>query len=739
MTAFIGKPLSRRDGPSKVTGQATYAAEFLPSGLVHAVLVPAAIANGRASVDAAAAEQASGVLRVLTADSFPWLDLEKVGSPPLGQKLMPLQDDRVLYQGQAIALVIAETLERAEAASQLIEAKYEALPPLIFGSGEARLPQGGMSLAPHEEISGDIEAGLSEAEVMVEGEYTLPSRHHNPMEPSATIAAWSGDQLTMHTATQWTYGVRYALAPLLGLPPADIRVVCPFTGGGFGCKGWVWPHQVIAAVAAREIGRPLKLVLSRAQMYTETGYQPAMRNKVTIGAKRGGQLTAIRHETTNITSAFEDYIEHGVAGTRGLYAAPNRQFVTKVEPANVGTPTPMRAPHEGPGMFALETAMDELAYAIGLDPVELRLANDTQVDPANGKPFSSRKLRECLMEGAERFGWSPRPLAPRSLRDGNVLVGQGVASAIMTTFRMMASARARLRADGTVFVESGSQEIGTGTSTIFPQIAAEVLAVDPALVTMRLGDTDLPEAGVTAGSSSTISVGSAVHAAAAALRQRLVDLALQQPDSPLHGLDPQRIAARDGGLAADDGTNRFDLYSHILARAGIEEMAADGRWAPNDQPFDAEGGKTAYSMRTFGAVFAEVAVDPDFGIVRMRRLLGVYNAGQIINPKTATSQMTGGLIWGIGQALLEESTIEPRYGCYLSKNLAGYMVPVNADVQGVEAYFVDDYDRHASAIGARGLGELGAVGVSAAIGNAVFHATGKRIRDLPIRMEHVMA
>ncbi len=739
MTAFIGKPLSRRDGPAKVMGEATYAAEFQSSGLVHALLVPAAIANGRASVDAGAAERVPGVLRILTAGSFPRLDLEKVGSPPLGQKLMPLQDDRVLYQGQAIALVIAETLEQAEEAVGLVRAKYEATPPQVFGFGEARLPQGGMSLAPHEEMSGDIDAGLAEADVMVEREYTLPSRHHNPMEPSATIAVWSGDHLTMHTATQWTYGVRYALAPLLGLPPANIRVVCPFTGGGFGCKGWVWPHQVIAAVAAREIGRPLKLVLSRAQMYTDTGYQPAMRNSIAIGAKRDGRLTAIRHETINVTSAFEDYIEHGVAGTRGLYAAPNRQFVTKVEPANVGAPTPMRAPHEGPGMFALETAMDELAYAIGVDPVELRLANDTQVDPANGKPFSSRKLRECLVEGAERFGWSRRPMAPRSLRDGHLLIGQGVASAVMTTFRMAAAARVRLRANGTGFVESGSQEIGTGTSTIFPQIAAEALAVDPSLITMRLGDTDLPEASLTAGSGSTISVGSAVHTAATTLRQRLVDLALQQPDSPLHGLGSETIEARDGGLAAGDGTNCFDLYSDILTRAGIEEMAADGRWAPNDQGFDAEGGKTGYSMRTFGAVFAEVAVDPDFGVVRMRRLLGVYNAGQIINPKTATSQMTGGLIWGIGQALLEESPVEPRYGCYLSKNLAGYMVPVNADVQGVEAYFVGDYDPHASAIGARGIGELGAVGVSAAIGNAVFHATGKRIRNLPIRLEHVMA
>ena len=436
MTAFIGKPLSRRDGPAKVMGEATYAAEFQSSGLVHAVLVPAAIASGRASVESGAAEQAPGVLRILTAGNFPRLDLEKVGSPPLGQKLMPLQDDRVLYQGQAIALVIAETLEQAEEAVGLVRAKYEATPPQVFGFGEARLPQGGMSLAPHEEMSGDIDAGLAEADVMVEGEYTLPSRHHNPMEPCATIATWSGSHLTMHTATQWTYGVRYALAPLLGLPPANIRVVCPFTGGGFGCKGWVWPHQIIAAVAAREIGRPLKLVLSRAQMYTETGYQPAMRNSVTLGAKRDGRLTAIRHETINVTSAFEDYIEHGVAGTRGLYAAPNRQFVTKVEPANVGAPTPMRAPHEGPGMFALETAMDELAYAIGLDPVELRLANDTQVDPANGKPFSSRKLRECLMEGAERFGWSRRPMAPRSLRDGHLLIGQGVASAVMTTFRI---------------------------------------------------------------------------------------------------------------------------------------------------------------------------------------------------------------------------------------------------------------------------------------------------------------
>jgi xanthine dehydrogenase YagR molybdenum-binding subunit len=740
MSESIGAPLSRLDGRAKVTGAATYAAEFGTRGLVHGVLVPAAIAHGHVtSVDTEAPQASPGVLRVFTAATFPRLDLSRASVPPLAQSFLPLQDDRVLYEGQPVALVVAETLEQAEAAAHRVEVRYERLEPAIFGRGDPRLPRpNGYVFETPERTIGNPEAGLSAAEVVVEGEYTLPSRHHNPMEPSATVAEWDNDALTLHTATQWTYGVRYALAPLLGLGPEKIHVLCPFTGGGFGCKGYVWPHQVIAAVAARELRRPLKLVLSRAQMYTESGYQPAMRNRVRLGARRDGALTLVRHETVSATSVFDDYIEFGTAGTAGLYATPNMALSARIEPAHVGTPTAMRAPHEGPGMFALETAMDELAYALGLDPLDVRLRNDTAIDPSSGKPYSTRKLAECYRMGAERFGWVGRPMSPGSLRDGRLLIGWGVASAIMTTFRLAAAARARLRADGAVVLEAGTQEIGTGTYTVFPQIAADMLGLDPAQIEMRLGDSSLPETGGTFGSSSTIGVGSAIRAAATNLRRRLVELARQQPQSPLHGLNVDDVRAEGGRLLAASVSSYGDTPVEILKRAGIEELTAEGEWSPG-APFDAAGHESEYAMRTFGAIFAEVAVDPDLGLVRLRRCVGVYNAGRIINPKTAASQMTGGMIWGYGQAVLEESTVEPTYGRYLSKNLSGVMLPVHADIPGLEVAFVDDYDPHASAIGARGIGELGAVGVSAAIGNAVFHATGIRVRNLPIRIERLLA
>jgi xanthine dehydrogenase YagR molybdenum-binding subunit len=740
MTEQIGKPLSRLDGGAKVTGAATYAAEFRPRGLAHAVLVPATIAHGRlTAVDVAAAEEAPGVLRVLTPSTFPRLDVSRAPVPPLGQSFLPLQDDTVLYGGQPIALAVAETLEQAEHAALLVRASYQPLPPKVFAPETGRPPQmKNFAFEPIEEAVGDVEAGLAQADVVVTGSYALPARHHNPMEPSATVAEWNGDTLTLQTATQWSYAVRAVLAQLFGLPPESIRVHCPFTGGGFGSKGFVWPHQVIAAAAARELRRPLKLVLTRGQMYTESGFQPAVHNRVRLGAMRDGRLTAIHHETTNATSVMDDYVEYAAAGTRGLYATPNLKLAAKVAPANVGTPTAMRAPHEGPGMFALETAMDELAHALGMDPLDLRLKNDTPVDPSNGKPYSTRKLKECYREGARRFGWSTRPMQPGSLRDGHLLVGWGMASAVMSTFRFPASARLRMSPDGRLTVEAAIQEIGTGTYTVFPQIAGDVLGIDPARIEMRLGSTDLPNAGPTTGSSATMGLGSAVHAAATDLRRRLVALALAQSGSPLHGMTAEGLVARDGGLVAPGAGNRFDTYGDILRRAGTGELVVEGSWSPG-APFDAAGHVTPYSMRTFGAVFAEVTVDPDLGLVRLRRCVGVYNAGRIVNPKTARSQMTGGMIWGYGQALLEESAVDRASGAYLSRNLAGVMLPVSADIPELDVAFVEDYDPHASAIGARGIGELGAVGVSAAIGNAVFHATAKRIRELPIRIESVLA
>jgi xanthine dehydrogenase YagR molybdenum-binding subunit len=423
-------------------------------------------------------------------------------------------------------------------------------------------------------------------------------------------------------------------------------------------------------------------------------------------------LTAIEHETTSISSMFDDYVEFASAGTRALYATPALVTRTRIRRCNVGTPTAMRAPHEGPGSFALESAMDELAAALDLDPLDFRLRNHADADPSDGRPFSSKKLREVYAQGAQRFGWERRPRAPRSLREGDLLIGQGMATCIMSTFRFAATARVTLESDGSVVISAGCQEIGTGQYTVLPQIAAELLGIPLERVRLVLGDTSLPETVGTFGSSTTLSVGSAVKDACAKLRSKL-----------------EQVGSRAGDLGA------------ALREHGIDRISADGAWKPfGDVGFDAAGGKSPYSMHSWGAVFIEVSVDEALGLVRLRRALGGYSAGRIINPLTARSQMIGGLVWGHGMALLEESAMDDRYGRYLSRNLSGVMLPVNADIPAdCDAFFIEEYDPHASAIGARGIGELGATGVAAAIANAVWHATGKRIRRLPIRIADVLA
>jgi xanthine dehydrogenase YagR molybdenum-binding subunit len=711
MSPAIGTPLSRVDGPLKVTGRAAYAADTAVPGVLHAVLVPATIANGRVQrIEAPAASAAPGVVAVLTHLNMPRLG--EAPSPPLGQPFVPMQSDVVLYEGQPVAVVVAGTLEQAEQAARLVSVTYETAKPVVFGHGEVK--EAGEWFAPPDLRKGDVEAGLAAADVKMEKTYTMPSRHHNPMEPSATIASWDGDRLTLHDATQWSPIVRTVVSAMFGVKPEQVRVLCPFTGGGFGSKGYVWPHQLLAVAAARHVRRPVKLVLRRSDMYTAHGFQAANRQSIAIGAKRDGGITAIRHHSVAVTSMFGNYLDLITSASRVTYATPAFDTATRLEHTNVGTPTALRPPQEAPGTFALESAMDELAYALDMDPLALRLRNYAEVDPESGRPYSSKALRQCYLEGAKRFGWDQRPKAVRSMRDGRLLLGWGMATAIMSTFRFPAAARARMRSDGQVIVETSAQEIGTGNYTVLAQVAADGLGVDPERVTVRLGDTRLPEACPTTGSASTMCVGSAVMDAATKLRARLADLARAQ------------------GIAADD-------YAGAMRGAGVGEVVADGSWSPGGGvAFDVAGQVSGRTMHGYGAVFVEVAVDPDLGLVRMRRCVGGYSAGRIINPKTARSQMTGGIIWGYGQAVLEESAMDPAFGRYLSKNLAGVMVPVNLDIPDLDVFFVEENDPQASLIGARGIGELGAVGVAPAIANAVYHATGKRIRDLPIRIERVL-
>ncbi|GDY30121.1 xanthine dehydrogenase family protein molybdopterin-binding subunit [Gandjariella thermophila] len=698
--------LTRPDGPAKLTGTAHYAADADTSDALAAALVTTTVPNGRlTALHTADAEAAPGVVRVLTRADLP--PLGELSTPPLGFPVPPLLEDTVHHEGEPIAVVLAETWEQARHAATLVRAEYADVTPAVpFGQAEDVVPHGGLVFGETDESKGDVTAGLAAADVSVTATYTTADRHHSPIEPHATLARWDGDQLVLHSSVQSVLFAQAALAALFGVPPENVRVFCPFVGGGFGCKGFVWPHIPLAAAAARVTGRPVKLVLTRAQMFTLAGHQPATRQTVSLGATSDGRLTALRHTSSNASAQLGDYCENTPHGSTWMYASPAIETSTRIQRLHRPGPTPMRSPHEGPGMFALESAMDELAHELGMDPVELRLRNEPEVDPLTGEPFSSRKLVECLREGARRFGWSERNPEIGSMRDGHELIGWGMAAATMDSPRSPSSARLRIDHTGHVVVETGMQEIGTGLPAMVQAVAAETLGCPPEDVAVRHGDSDFPPHTGTFGSMSTMGLGSAVRAAAESALEKLG----AEPGDPLAG---------------------------ALAEAGLTELESEGRWSPEGGGMT-RGRTGGYSIHTYGSIFVEVRVDPDLGLLRMSRAVGVYAGGRILNPLAARSQMIGGITWGYGQAVLEQSVFEPNLGRFLSKNLAGYIVPVNADIGEIDVSFVDDDDRVASAIGAKGIGELGAVGVSAAIANAVFHATGRRVRDLPIRIHHLL-
>ena len=743
----IGEPLDRVDGRLKVTGGARYAAEYQIPDLVHAVLVTSSIARGRIrSMDTATAERAPGVLKVLTPFNAPRLPGAPQPGPHQGAQgpaargavslRIPtlLQDDVVRYNGQPIGLVVADTFERALEAAALVRASYAAEPPTLamahapLNPPESVHPLGG----PRTTTRGDVERGLREAVVTVDHTYTTPLENHNPMEVHSTIAAWDGDALTLYESTQGIFSVRNSVARYLGIPPERVRVVSYFTGGGFGSKGGAWSHETLAALAARTVGRPVKLVLTRRQMFGPVGGRPITQQRATLGAARDGRLTAIRHHSTSSTSTIEDWVEPALSQTRILYACPNLDAQYDLKRMNVGSPTFMRAPGESTGTFALESAMDELAYALKLDPVELRLRNYAETDPDSGHPWSSKKLRECYASAAERFGWSRRNPAPRSMRDGRWLVGWGMATATYPARTAQAGSEARMLPDGRVQVRAGTQEIGTGTYTVMTQIAADALGVAPDRVRFELGTTDMPETPASTGSVTAASTGSAVHDAAMALRQKLVQLAVADGASPLHGASPDDVRVADGRMSLASDGSRGEHYAALLARNGGQPVEVSITNRPGTEARE-------YAMHSFGAVFTEVRVDPDLGLVRVPRVVTAHAIGTVLNAKTARSQIVGGVVWGIGMALEEETLIDPRSGRYVNADLAEYHVPVNADVGTIDVAFVPEPDAHVNVVGVKGAGEIGITGVAASIANAVYHATGIRVRELPIRVEAIIA
>ncbi|MBD8533426.1 MULTISPECIES: xanthine dehydrogenase family protein molybdopterin-binding subunit [unclassified Massilia] len=747
--SVVGQGIDRVDGRLKVTGAATYSAEHKLQGLAHAVMVLSTIPKGRVeAIDITAANAMPGVLAVMTHANAPRLALpqgsekKKEGGEqskpdqkkqPPNPKLSLLQDDVVWYNAQPVAVVIADTFEHARDAAQRLQVRYRReRAQLDFAQAKKSLrrpePQ---PERPSDTGRGNLARSMERAASRIDVTYTTPMENHNPIEPHATIAHWQGDNLILYDSTQNVTGVQRTAASTFGIAPQQVRVICPFVGGGFGCKGSVWSHVVLAAMAAKLAGRPVKLVLDRPQMYGPVGARPLTEQRLALGASRAGKLAAVRHDTISSTAFLDDFAEPCTAMTRKMYASDSLQTSQRLATLNVGVPTYMRAPGESSGSFALESAMDELAYKLNMDPVQLRLANYADKDPEKDLPWSSKSLRECYRIAAERFGWDKRNPQPRSMKSGRTLVGWGMATATYPANRKDARATATLLPDGSAVVRSGSHDLGTGTYTVMSQIAADALGMPVANIRFQLGDTALPEAPVSGGSQTVASVGPAVHQAARALRDKLIGMALADGASPLHGLRADEVDAADGWLVARSAPARRERMQALLARAGGQPVSADAHAEPGEE-------KKRYAMHAFGAVFVEVHIDPDVGTIRIPRIVGAYGVGRVMNRKTAHSQLMGGIVWGMGMGLMEKTEMDWRFGRAVNANLADYHVPVNADIGAIDIVMVDEEDKQINELGAKGVGEIGITGVAAAIANAVYHATGKRIRDLPITPDKVL-
>jgi xanthine dehydrogenase YagR molybdenum-binding subunit len=735
--ANIGQPLTRRDGALKVTGRARYAADNHPPGMLHAVLAVSSIARGRVTfLDLAAAKAHPGVVEVMTPANRPSLAMDPDAKGDFRMfRLDLLQNDGVRYAGQPIAVVIAETLEAASEAAALLSPRYEAEPARIGLDGnDSFIPPALSGLGmPAEVRHGDVEAGLAAAEHRIEAIYETQAQYHNAMEPHAIVVAWDGDRLTVDTPSQGLAWAQERIAGLFGIPPENILIRSPFLGGGFGSKGVISGPQVLGILAARLVGRPVKLVLRREQMYGPVGHRAPTRQTLRLGADRQGALTAIHHHMRTATSSFDDFFEPSVQVSHTLYASPAIATTAEAVRRDTGTPLFMRAPGEASGSIALESAIDEMAQAVGVDPLEFRLRNYAEVEPISGKPFSSKALRECYAQGAASFGWAGRPLAPRQMRDANgLLVGWGLGTATFPAIMFQGQARAVLRRDGTGLVEVGAQDMGQGAWTALAQIAADSLGLELEQLEFRAGSSDLPDAGIAGGSSHTATAGMAIHGAGADAIAKLVELAMNDERSPLFAASNAGVLARGGRLCRRDDESRSESYADILSRAGLAEI--EGRGSAGGDPF----AQKPYAMYAHGAVFAEVKVDPELGQIRTTRLVGAFAAGTIINPRLVRSQYYGGMIWGVSFALHERAVMDRRSGRTLNADLSEYHVPVNGDVPSLEALLIEEHDPHVNALGIKGVGEIGITGTAGAVANAVWHATGIRVRRFPIRIDDLV-
>ena len=744
----LGEKRERGDGRVKVTGEATYAVEHQPENVVHGVVIQSTVASGRITrMDTEKASQAPGVLAVYT-----HLNSLKINKPTgiadggaAQSTYTPVQDDKIIHNGQNIGLVVAETFEQATWAASLVEVEYETEPALVFLDDPRAERQ--------ENSSTNIDLGnahqaMEQAEVKIKGRYVTPREYNVPMEPHACIASWQDGKITVWEPSQWVMGAQTEIAEWLGIEQQQVRIISPYVGGGFGSKPVPYTHVALACVASRALERPIKVSLTRPQTFTGLGGRPATIQNIEMGAARDGKILAIIHDGLSDTSLIDTFAEGTNKATGRLYAVPNLYSRHYVAAINTVTPGWMRAPGENPSTFGLEVAMDEMAYALGIDPLEFRLRNWADHDYQLNAPWSTRRLKEAYAAAAEAFGWEKRSMAPRSMREGRELIGWGMATATYPVSRSPAEAKLIFHSDGSLVVQSAGADIGTGTYTILAQTAAEVLQIPSRQIRVELGDTDLPRAGVAGGSQLAGNLTAAVHKTAEAMREKLFTLATESPGSPLFQVERDQLVLRDGAVCVKQQPDRAITYDKLVKlNDSLTLSVLSGTFSQEESEEDRDQAVHSmskmtrpeeFSAHSWGAQFVEVRVDEDFGTVRVKRLISAFDSGRLYNPQLARSQWIGGMVMGLGQALLEGGVIDPRNARVINNNLADYLIAVNADVPEIIAIDVGEPDYHATLMGGKAVGELGIVGMAAAISNAVFHATGKRIRDLPLSLDKLI-
>jgi xanthine dehydrogenase YagR molybdenum-binding subunit len=732
MTAYIGTATSRVDGRAKVTGEAKYAGEFNVPGLVYGYAVESTIAKGRiTAIDTSAALRVSGVIDVLTHQHRPQMaaadDAYKDDTAPeKGSPYRPLYDDRILFSGQPVALVLAEDWETARFAASKIAvtyAKADHVTDLHAQRANAFIVE------KPEKPRGDADKGFAAAEVRHEAEYFIPTEHHNPMELFASTVTWDGGgRVTVYDKTQGVQNVQRYLCSVFNKKADELRVMSPFVGGAFGSGLRPQYQVVLAMLGAVALQRSVRVALTRQQMYA-LGHRPATIERLALGAKADGTLDAIKHEAIAVTSQFEDFARNDTGWGDLLYRSPTAKFVHRLARLDVPTPCDMRAPGAATGVYALECAMDELAVALKIDPVQLRLQCYSDRDQTADLPYTSKELRECYRQGAAAFGWDQRKAEPRSMRDGGELVGWGMASGVWEALQMPASVRIVLTANGHAEIASAASDIGTGTYTIMAQVAADLLGLPLDNISIKLGDSSLPQCPLEGGSWIAASVCNAIANTAGEVRKELADLASRVKDSPLAGITPQDVMLADGNIVSKQDASRAVSIADAMRHGNVERITQQ-----KDNTFPED---KSHARNTHSAIFAEVKIDEELGVIRVTRVVNAVAAGRILNRKTAHSQVMGGVVWGIGMALHEETYHDHHFGRIMNPNIAEYHVPVNADVHDIKVIFVDEPDAIINPLGIKGLGEIGIVGVAAAIANAIYHATGKRVRVLPITLDKV--